>query len=202
MGFYGNITNVNSTQFSFDKIYPDRYEMERLSSFDGIYLGRFVLVEYDNDLTQNEILYKRCYSKTVNGVEQFFSAADCSASTRLKASEIEKGEVIYVEKNGKNIYYICTGSEGSYASFKPVTQGESAYATNYDIDINKYGASRGFDSTVWQKVYVGTTEKYVMVAELNSVVPTFDLTIDAPTMNPIVPHFDVDSTNVYYKLHL
>jgi hypothetical protein len=40
-----------------------------------------------------------------------------------------------------------------------------------------------------------------MIAELNSVVPTFDITADAPTMTPITPHFDADSTNVYYKLH-
>jgi hypothetical protein len=41
-----------------------------------------------------------------------------------------------------------------------------------------------------------------MIAELNSVVPTFDLAVDAPTMTPIAPHFDTDSTNVYYKLHV
>ena len=40
-----------------------------------------------------------------------------------------------------------------------------------------------------------------MVAELNTVVPTFDISADAPTLLPITPHFDTDSTNVYYKLH-
>jgi len=40
-----------------------------------------------------------------------------------------------------------------------------------------------------------------MVAELNTVVPTFDVTADAPSIIPIMPHFDTDSTNVYYKLH-
>ena len=41
-----------------------------------------------------------------------------------------------------------------------------------------------------------------MVAELNSVVPTFDITVDAPTVTPIAPHWDSDTSNVYYKLHL
>ena len=41
-----------------------------------------------------------------------------------------------------------------------------------------------------------------MIAELNSVVPTFDITVDAPTFDPIPPHFDNDSNNVYYKLHV
>jgi hypothetical protein len=36
---------------------------------------------------------------------------------------------------------------------------------------------------------------------MNSVVPTFDIAADAPTMEPLTPHFDADSTNVYYKLH-
>jgi hypothetical protein len=40
-----------------------------------------------------------------------------------------------------------------------------------------------------------------MIAELNTVVPTFDVVADAPTMNPIIPHFDTQSTDVYYKLH-
>jgi hypothetical protein len=64
---------------------------------------------------------------------------------------------------------------------------------------------RGYDSTVWQKIYVDESEQYVMIAELNSVVPTFDLAIDAPSSNitkETAPHFDADSTNVYYKLHV
>lgn len=79
--------------------------------------------------------------------------------------------------------------------------GDTNYLTNFAIDAAAYGTSRGYDSTVWQKVYSSGTEKYVMVAELNSVVPTFDMSADAPSVTPITPHFDTDSTNVYYKLH-
>jgi hypothetical protein len=41
-----------------------------------------------------------------------------------------------------------------------------------------------------------------MIAELNSVVPILDVSADAPTLAPIMPHFDKDSTNIYYKLHM
>jgi hypothetical protein len=51
-------------------------------------------------------------------------------------------------------------------------------------------------------VYVDGSEKYVMVAELNTVIPTFDIATDAPTMTPVTPHFDTQSTDVYYKLHV
>jgi hypothetical protein len=48
MGFYGNITNTNKTQFTFDKIYSSRKAMDDNANGDGIYLGRYVLIEYDS----------------------------------------------------------------------------------------------------------------------------------------------------------
>jgi hypothetical protein len=41
-----------------------------------------------------------------------------------------------------------------------------------------------------------------MIAELNSVVPTFKIAIDPPTEEPRNPHFDQVSTDVYYRLHM
>ncbi len=76
------------------------------------------------------------------------------------------------------------------------------FMVNMSIDRASYGTSRGYDSTVWQKVYKNGRDAYVMVAELNSVVPTFGVEADAPTPIPLAPHFDPDSTNVYYKLHV
>lgn len=104
-------------------------------------------------------------------------------------------------------YWMYTGSNWKELTFTTDSvyyansKGDTNYLTNFAIDVAAYGTSRGFDSTVWQKVYSEGSEKYVMVAELNSVVPTFDLSADAPTLIPITPHFDNDSTNVYYKLH-
>ena len=46
MGFYGKVTNVNNTSFSFDKVYPNRYMMDNKCADDGVFVGRFVLVEY------------------------------------------------------------------------------------------------------------------------------------------------------------
>ena len=60
MGFYGNITSTNKTQFTFDRIYPNRKTMDEWANKpvyqgewgdnhggDGVFIGRFVLVEYD-----------------------------------------------------------------------------------------------------------------------------------------------------------
>ena len=72
MGFYGNITNTSRTQFQFDKTYPNRKVMDTFAKSDGIYVGRYVLVEYDNQLAADWCTM--AYQKTINGVVCFFSA--------------------------------------------------------------------------------------------------------------------------------
>ena len=47
MGFYGNITNTSKTTFSFDEIYETRTEMDENANTDGVFLGRYVLVNQD-----------------------------------------------------------------------------------------------------------------------------------------------------------
>lgn len=226
MGFYGNITNVNKTQFAFDRTYPNRKTMEARLATDEIYLGRYVLIEYDTDGAHTLDTYLKCYVKEGSLGEEFYTSPTFEAKTRVRWSAtnaegkpsvegtVMTDELIYVEKDltpeDKNtalsqVFYKCINGknsrDGDIAQFKLVSASESNYTKNYNIDTSTYGEGRGYDSTVWQKVYSQGTEKYVMIAELNSVVPTFDLSADAPTMNPITPHFDADSTNVYYKLH-
>jgi len=44
--------------------------------------------------------------------------------------------------------------------------------------------------------------KYVLVAELNTVVPNFHLVLDPPTANPVGPFFDGQTTNLDYYMHV
>lgn len=148
MGFYGNITNTNKTSFNFDKVYPNRYLMDQWATADGVFLGRYVLVEYDIETKKED------YS--IDG--------------------------IYPEDSA---------------------EGKTFYEINYLIDKTQYGTtSRLYDSTVWQKVYTDDGERYVMIAELNSVVPALRLTIDKPEEGqPGVPRFSEESNNIDYQLH-
>lgn len=228
MGFYGNITNTSKTQFQFDKIYPNRTEMDRWGTLDGIFIGRYVLIEYDKSMSADEALV--VYQKTdENGVLRFYSSGDLEANTELVYRDSLKGRYlrvpgIYEDTSGNiiihnlddetsklDIIYVITG-QGTEAAVRgeeyktlkvnKISELENnPYTENYVIDIGNYGPGRGYDSTVWQKVYVDEKERYVMVAELNTIVPTFNVSPDAPTLSPITPHFDVDSTNVYYKVH-
>ena len=217
MGFYGNITNINKTQFTFDKIYPNRVTMDKEANRDGIYVGRYVLVDYDKGSNYQE-KYQRVYT---NDEIHFYFTEDLTEESQARYLEdenrrdpvshlyyISKNQIVYVIFQNKIKYYICNGEiQGTgLPELIEITnnfEDKDIYLQNYFEDINKYpDMGRGYDSTVWQKVYVDGKEKYAMIAELNSVVPTFDVTVDAPTINPIQPHFDIDSTDVYYKLHL
>lgn len=209
MGFYGNITNTSKTQFQFDRIYANRYEMERKKTTDGIYIGRYVLIEYDQEIDR-EVFKPQFYK--VGG--RFFTTKDATAETELKIDiDVKEKDIIKIEpehnsdpNEGVELYE-CVGAlnnNSTIAKFDPVVTGkdyEDNYIKNFAIDKKEYGAGRGYDSTAWQKIYQDGEEKYVMIAELNSVVPTFDISPDAPTLEPIQPHFDSNSTNVYYKLH-
>ena len=233
MGFYGNITNTAKTNFVFDKIYPNRTEMEKECSKDGVFIGRYVLVDYNEgfiDVLGYTQLYKH---KTY---DWFYTESSLNWSYRAKYKNLPyyirddennyiinpekdnsenigyifQDEVIYIIEDNRYIFYKCIGEEDSinhFAKFEKLEDNSQlidSYYQNYINDRNTYGEQigRGWDSTAWQKVYVDNKEKYVMVAELNSVVPTFGITVDSPTVKPIAPHFDADSTNTYYKLHL
>ena len=47
MGFYGKVANSNKTVFSFDRVYPTRRAMDLACQVDEVFIGRYVLVEYD-----------------------------------------------------------------------------------------------------------------------------------------------------------
>ena len=200
MGFYGNITNTARTQFQFDKIYSNRKAMEQACLTDGIYLGRFVLVEYDNSGLDG--------MKEVTIDDNQFYYGVPSDQTRLIWKNTFENEIVYVKNEPKYIFYKrdvkpSGARDNDPATFTQFTNGnEDIYGRNYVIDNEIYKSSRGYDSTVWQKTFVDNTEKYVMIAELNTVVPKFDIATDAPTMIPVAPHFDTQSTDVYYKLHM
>lgn len=210
MGFYGNITNTSKTQFQFDRIYPNRATMESTMLVDGIYAGRYVLIEYDSDLKSSLDTFLRVYF--VGNVA--YTTPKAQIESQLNKSDLDVGDIVYTappyiadeELVPKDcVFWKCTSSkiDGSTqpATFEKAVSSDSNYVMNFNIDTAKYGEGRGYDSTVWQKIYVEGNEKYVQIAELNSVVPTFDISADAPTVYPIQPHFDVQSTNVYYKLH-
>ena len=264
MGFYGNIKDVEkNSSFVFDKIYANRKQMEEKGSQDGVYIGRYVLIEYDTVATNLD--YRKAYYKDGDSTFQtynvLYTSGEYEAETRIiyedateTDNKISLNTLVYSTEKEQNSYFQCVGyitfshdedkdtysytitvpnksassitvttnarnyveNQGyvvnrNYAIFEKMADSSidayNNYALNYNTDIawakskNITITGHGWDSTVWQKTVVSGAEKYVMIAELNTVVPSFGITADAPTQTPLTPHFDANSTDIYYTLH-
>lgn len=235
MSFYGRVTNSSKTQFSFDKIYPTRWEMDNQlanNNADGIFVGRYVLVEYGDSTiiptTKDVDTYIQGYlqsteERIINGTKYVVGNLYQNTSIEDKSNKLvgTVGQVVIVPVKDtagenhdltgvytSNTYWICTEEsateegEESKLYWCLISISDSNYTANYEIDKEHYGAGRGYDSTVWTLTFADERYKFVMVAELNSVVPTFDVEADAPTDAPMSPHWSNESTSVYYKLHV
>lgn len=133
MSLYGNVKKIGSSSFQFDRVYNTRYAMDAAANTDGVYIGRYVLVEY---------------GERFNGVPSGQSITSVSPNN-----------------------YIITETG------VPVVENEE-FLNNRTVDLEAYGAV--YDSTVWQKIYTEGTERYIMVAELNAVVPKIDMKLEKP----------------------
>lgn len=218
MGFYGNITNPATTNLIFDKTYGSKYALINSIKADNIYLSRYALVEYDyND--SEEGVYDTFYS---DGSENLYTTPDKNQMVIATAEEdplypnkaangqvnglVKRYQIVKGITNKGIAYFQCIlGNEGSVAKFKEISPaGASTYARNQAIDNIIYNEAKGFDSTAWQKIYDNNTdtESYLNIANLNSVVPTFEVSSDTPTSLPDQPHFSAISGGVYYNLHV
>ena len=104
MGFYGNITNTSRTQFVFDKVYSSRYEMDFNCAKDGVYAGRYVLVEYEVD-TSEDIYKKNFYC--VDG--EMYTQLDTSHGMNIYNGPIESSKVNAIDVKDGDIAWIKAG---------------------------------------------------------------------------------------------
>ena len=150
MGFYGNITNTSNTTFSFDRIYPNRLAMDANVNNDGIFIGRYVLVEY-----QEKAAYPVAYHATLvdgsNTQYYFYSSTNGEEISKIKylgpapnepehlpsvddvnavyqdgfyENEILQYYIYLSEKKDwifSEEFYICVGEIGGYAIFEKTT---------------------------------------------------------------------------------
>ena len=188
MGFYGQITNSNKASFTFDKTYANRAAMESECQSDGVFLGRYVLIEYDDPAIGVYYDYK-----SENG--EIYASQTLNKESKITAVLNRLYQDIVT-----GIFYV--GLANGKVKAADINADKTPYAYNYNIDVTKYG--RGYDSTAWVKRYdtVNNTYKYTMIAELNTVVPELHVLIDPPQEKAHAPYWDHESTNLDYYLHL
>lgn len=189
MGFYGNITNTSKTTFTFDKIYSNRLQMDNSCTSDGIFLGRYVLVEYGLPATQYLVGY-------LDNKIMYDDPSDRSDSHIILC---ENGKLVKVKRSNQWYLYVGNVTASGIKEWKYLTRitndrvDDEQYNLNYQIDYPVYG--RGYDSTVWIKQYINNQETYVQIAELNTVVPNFSI---YPLL-PQDPYVAVDNASIVYQ---
>ena len=236
MGFYGNLANVARTTFSFDKTYSTHFEMVLKEASDQVFVGRYVLLDYDHEDDVNDDIYK------LTQLVQYLIKTDLTFNWKKKKKIDNKYRQAYTGEEitlNNDTYYILIGGDSASLQNPKLLKGtveqtvdleESIsdwYNSHYYIDKKIFSSvGRGWDSTVWQKTYKDNDLAYVMIAELNGVVPTVDILNDPPVWlsgieipdentNPdeydkydyrihhMVPYFDEeDRTNLHYNLHV
>lgn len=80
MGFYGNISNNIKATFQFDKVYKNRKEMDENCTTDGVFVGRYVLVDYNDDTNADFI----------NAYKIIDSTGECHFHTGLTSTELNR----------------------------------------------------------------------------------------------------------------
>ena len=79
------------------------------------------------------------------------------------------------------------------------------YLINYKADQDVYGADfdeRGYNATVWQKVYSDGKGRFIQVARLECTPPKIDLYPEPPSLEPSAPFLDELSTDQLYRIHV
>lgn len=169
MSFYGSVSNAGKTTLTFDKVYPNRQAMETYCKEDGVFVGRCVLIEYDD----NTFAYVRGYATEYPAKEELYRLyADVHGDVPLMIGENfpvgsegnaveEEGYVIqigalvrarFVDRFGNiadpnTFFFVCEGIDGGGAAIFRVVNTSEEYITDYDLNykIDKdYSEKRGY----------------------------------------------------------
>lgn len=195
MSLYGLERRVNHSPFQFDKVYRSRCVMDEQAAEDGVYIGRYVLIQYsedkynlpegtsiDPDITSEEKDY--IVTSQTQSLEYNDETATASIST---ANEALSRLYINIQNN-------------------------TEFQTNLNKDLEKYGNS--YHNTVWMKIQANGVLQYIMIAELNAVVPQLEIEANIPAVKQAnedgtavikwqEPYFDLDkSSELKYTLKM
>ena len=144
MGFYGNIRNTTSNSFKFDRIYSNRTLMEQHANDDGVFGGRYVLVEYDQSLEESPVKgSETVYKIRINGENKFFrtiaTSLDPFPEAHITDEEDADGNLI-----GQKVFYIKFEDE--------ITQDLSIYFPRGTVIYENAYVEEGGNYTLYYKV--------------------------------------------------
>ena len=210
MGIY---QNSQQAFFQFDKTYSNRKTMEEqcAAGTDHIFVGRFVLVSYgaSNFGTFIGYLHDGQVYIDIDHEHLYTYAVDMEHASN--ATDVYPGFVVKVFDDQEVFqYYRCTGydtEDNSIPAWEIIQNNggpSGEYLTNYEIDQNYYGNGfdkRGYDGTIWTKVFNEGQGRFVQVARMNGDTPRFDMVADPPASIPAAPYIGTEGAPDLYVIH-
>ena len=213
--------------FTFDKIAPNRYLLDRYANEDRILPGRYALIEYSHciaevkDWNENYSLEydpgSKLYDiiKVKDGVISFEEGAEdkifiCVYDEEDKyyfyyANIPEPKTSIYypIETQQESINYWIPYNNESLSIFEFNLQVDTAYANVRDNDdIILKNSAEGWDSTAWLKIIEkdssGSNFKYINIADLNVIAPIISVTANQAYSFTAVQNNTLPSTTAVF----
>lgn len=214
MGFYGNIVNnINGSitpnvQFQFDKVVSNKFLLDNTAEYDDVYLGRYVLIDYDKDITEtiprvlkynDKFYYYNEWEAIKNDNPSQDENTIASKLSPIDTYTIDGYVYTYTPKENNNsdtitedfpsyqnsIFYQWKETEKKFSEENELEDFKSGFQSkSTSFDFNTYIDDYcHYDSTVWQKVYINNRIKYEMIAKLNSDSPEIEYEIIPPNKN-------------------
>ena len=141
MGFYGNIRNTTSNSFKFDRIYSNRVLMEQNADKDGVFGGRYVLVEYDQKLDENPVYGNQIiYKVIINNVTKYYAEIETSLDplpTAYLTEDMNPDDKVYYIKFNKEVSNLIEEyPAGTVFCEKTFTEPGGNYTLYYTVENN------------------------------------------------------------------
>ena len=210
MSLYGNIKKIGSASFQFDRKYNNRAEMDAHASMDGVYAGRYVLVEYGYRFGLNDEDIRQVQDGTaISEIEHNFKLVN-TADNSVRAEGVVENQAfkhnaavdlytygaiydstvwqkVYVNENGQGKdKYVMVAELNASAPKLDIIQDKPLIYTSNNTDIQNYRT----DGIVTGKLN-----------ENGELVDTVRLTNAIETWNKA--HFDTAiDTELTYLMHI
>lgn len=202
MSLYGNVKRIASSTFQFDRIYNTRKEMEESCTTDGVYAGRYVLVDYG-------LRYKD--SGNVNENNEPVIIEDPNYTERIQTDQRAFGDVfdstvwqkIYSNGESGEKYIMIAELNGQAPKIELITENPLIYKNTADADLVDSGEVDNDGNPIMIQETIPESQKQVYVIEDTQQSSSQAIKLEDTYEKLKQPYFDlVHNNELSYYLHL
>lgn len=222
MSLYGNVKKIGSASFQFDRKYSNRVAMDAAAQLDGVYAGRYVLVEYgyrfgidDEDLISNEAgqavsSFPEGYKliNTEDGAVRVEGITENQAFKENAAIDLQTYGAVYDSTVWQKIYvngkdkYIMVAELNAMAPKLDITQDTPLTYNALSHDLQNYRTAGIVTGTINERGELVETVRLTNAEEIYNK-PYFDTALDTELTYlmhlPTTLNLEMDSNTIDFN---